>query len=177
MTEKLLCSGFGGQGVMSLGQLLAYSGMNDNKKVTWMPSYGPEMRGGTAYCNIIISDDYIASPIITEDCNSVIAMNLPSLEKFEDAVNKGGNLFINSSLVEKKASRDDINAYYINANDIALELGNPKVANVVMLGAYIKITGVLDLDVVKTTIEKVFASKPGVIELNKKALEKGYSLV
>lgn len=140
MIEQVIMAGFGGQGVMSMGQLLAYSGMLEGKNVSWLPSYGPEMRGGTANCNVIVSDDEIGSPIVTE-ATAVIAMNLPSLDKFEHSVMPGGTLIINSSLIERKCSRTDIDVFYIPANEIADELGNNRVANMVMLGAYLKKLG------------------------------------
>jgi Pyruvate ferredoxin/flavodoxin oxidoreductase. len=110
MIEQVIMAGFGGQGVMSMGQLLAYSGMLEGKNVSWLPSYGPEMRGGTANCNVIVSDDEIGSPIVTE-ATAVIAMNLPSLDKFEHSVMPGGTLIINSSLIERKCSRTDIDVF------------------------------------------------------------------
>ncbi len=173
MTEKIIIAGFGGQGVMSLGQMLAYSGMNEDKQVTWLPSYGPEMRGGTANCQVIISDEEIAAPIISL-ADTVIAMNLPSLDKFEARVKKGGNLFINSSLIEKKATRDDINVYYINANEIAVELGNSKVAGMVVLGAYLKVTDVVKKSTLIEALKKVLGKKKlDLIPVNEEALKKG----
>ena len=144
--EKIIMAGFGGQGVMSMGQLLTYAGMIEEKNVSWLPSYGPEMRGGTANCAVIVSDKQVGSPIITSDATAAIVMNLPSLDKFEADVNKGGNLLVNSSLIEKKASREDLNVFYIKANEIANELGNAKVANMVMLGAYLEITKVVKVE-------------------------------
>ncbi len=171
-THKFIISGFGGQGVMSMGMMLAYAGMIEGKEVTWLPSYGPEMRGGTANCNVVISDKPISSPVITK-ATSVVAMNLPSLKKFEDNVLKNGNIFVNSSLVNKKISRKDIKDYYISANDIALELGNDKAANMIMLGAIIDKTNVVNLDSVKQVLEKLFKNKKAVIPTNIKALNKG----
>jgi len=139
--ERVICAGFGGQGVMSMGQLLTYAGMLEGKNVSWLPSYGPEMRGGTANCTVMISDNPIGSPLIDKNGTAAIVMNLPSLFKFEGDMEKGGKLLINSSLIDRKATRDDIDVYYIPANDIAVELGNGKVANIVMLGAFIELTG------------------------------------
>ncbi|MBP7913644.1 MAG: 2-oxoacid:acceptor oxidoreductase family protein, partial [Proteocatella sp.] len=135
MENKVICAGFGGQGVMSMGQLLAYAGMIEDKYVSWLPSYGPEMRGGTANCGVTVSDEEIGSPIITNDADIAIVMNLPSLIKFEKDVKPGGKIFINSSLIEKKVERTDIEVYYIDANKIAADIGNIKAANLVMLGA------------------------------------------
>jgi len=166
-------AGFGGQGVMSMGQLLAYSGMLEGKNVSWLPSYGPEMRGGTANCNVIVSDDEIGSPIVTE-ATAVIAMNLPSLDKFEHSVMPGGTLIINSSLIERKCSRTDIDVFYIPANEIADELGNNRVANMVMLGAYLKKTGIVKPESVIESLRKVLGpSKEHLIPVNEEALKRG----
>ena len=139
MEERIIIAGFGGQGVMALGQLLTYSGMIEDRKVSWLPSYGPEMRGGTANCNVIVSSDKVGSPVVVEATSSIM-MNRPSLDKFEESMVAGGKLFINSSLIDRKTKRDDLDAYYIPANDIANELGNPRVANMVMLGAFLEAT-------------------------------------
>ena len=178
LNEKVICAGFGGQGVMSMGQLLTYAGMIEEKQVSWLPSYGPEMRGGTANCNVIVSDTLIGSPIITDNATCAIVMNLPSLDKFEADLLPEGKLLINSSLIEKKASRDDVNAYYVPANEIALELGNAKVANMVMLGAYIELTKAVSVDALHKALQKVFGErKAHLIEINEKALEKGAEAV
>ena len=123
--EKVIVAGFGGQGVLSLGQMLAYAAMYENMAATWLPSYGPEMRGGTANCSVVIDEKEVASPIIAvPDC--LIAMNTPSLFKFQDKVKKGGLVIINSSLISEKCDRDDVKAYYVEANKIAHEVGNDK---------------------------------------------------
>lgn len=174
MTEKIIMAGFGGQGVMSMGQLLTYAGMIENKQVSWLPSYGPEMRGGTANCAVIVSKTPVGSPIITEDATAAIIMNLPSLVKFEQNIVPGGKLLINSSLIEQKTSRDDLNAYYIPANEIANELGNSRVANMVMLGAYLELTKAVEVDSVIEAFKKVYGEgKAHLIPLNKQALERG----
>ena len=129
-TDRIIFAGFGGQGVMSMGQMIAYAGMIENKHVTWCPSYGPEMRGGTANCSVVVSDDLVGSPIISHDANAAVIMNLPSLTKFEKDVLPNGILLINSSLIDKKASRDDIKVAYVEANKIAGDIGNPKSANI-----------------------------------------------
>lgn len=177
MTEKIIIAGFGGQGIMSLGQMLCYSGMNEGREVSWLPSYGPEMRGGTANCHVIVSDQDIASPIVSV-ADTVIAMNLPSLDKFESRLKKGGKLFINSSLIEKKAQRDDIEVFYIPANDIANELGNSRVAGMVVLGAYLKKAGTVKPESVIESLKKVLGEKKaGLIPVNEKALKQGDTLV
>jgi len=177
MTEQVIISGFGGQGVMSLGQILAYGGMIENKEVSWLPSYGPEMRGGSANCQVIVSDESIGMPLVPV-ASAVLAMNLPSLLKFEGIVEAGGKILINSSLIEQKAVRSDISAYYIPCNEIAAELGNARVAGMVMLGAFLKLSGILSIDAVVEALKKVFgAKKADLIPLNKAALERGAALV
>jgi 2-oxoglutarate ferredoxin oxidoreductase subunit gamma len=172
MTHEIIIAGFGGQGVMVMGQLLTYAGMLEGKSVSWIPSYGPEMRGGTANCSIIISDEPIGAPIVTE-ASAVVAMNLPSLDKFEPALKKDGILLINSSLIERDAERTDISAYKVAANDIANELGNAKVANMVALGALVAATGAVDAASVLQAFEKMFAKRPELLEINRSALTAG----
>ena len=178
MVEEVVIAGFGGQGVMSMGQLLTYAGMLEGKYVSWLPSYGPEMRGGTANCNVIISDEQVASPIITQ-ASTVIALNAPSLDKFEGTVKPGGLLFINSSLIDRKTKRDDIEVVYIPANEIADELGNRRVANSVVLGAYLaKIgDGVSPKSIIEALRKVLGPSKEGLIPLNEEALKRGAQLV
>lgn len=167
-------AGFGGQGVMSMGQLLTYAGMIENKQVSWLPAYGPEMRGGTANCSVIVSDSLVGSPIITQDATCAIVMNLPSMIKFEKSLLPGGKLFINSSMVEQQPQREDIDVYRIPANTIAEEVGNPRVANMVMLGAYLELTGVVSVEAVVEALKKVYgAGKEHFIPLNQKALAAG----
>lgn len=178
LNEKIICAGFGGQGVMSMGQMLTYAGMIEDKQVSWLPSYGPEMRGGTANCNVIVSDTLIGSPIIVDDATCAIVMNLPSLDKFEADLAPQGRLLINSSLIEKKASREDVEAFYIPANEIAIGLGNDKVANMVMLGAYIELTKAVDVESLHKALHKVFGErKAHLIDINVQALEKGAEAV
>ncbi len=177
MHEEIIMAGFGGQGVMSMGQLLAYAGMLEDKEVSWLPSYGPEMRGGTANCSVIVSDDLVASPIVT-DATAAIIMNKPSLGKFQDVVIPGGSLFVNSSLVDEKCGREDIDIYYIPANDVADEIGNSRVANMVMLGAYIKKTDIVTPDSVINSLKEVLGpSKAHLIPINEEALKKGAEFI
>lgn len=172
-TQKIICAGFGGQGVMSMGQLITYAGMLESKEVSWLPSYGPEMRGGTANCSVIVSETPIGSPVITNDATSAIIMNLPSLTKFEKDVAPGGSIFINRSLIEKKVERTDVDVYYIDANEIALELGNPRVANMVMLGALIEINKTVSIDSVLEAFKKFSVlQKRSLYLLTKKRLKK-----
>ena len=172
MTHEIILAGFGGQGVMLMGQLLTYAGMIENKHVSWIPSYGPEMRGGTANCSVIISDEPVGAPIVSEP-TIVVAMNLPSLDKFEPLLRPGGKLIINSSLVERTAKRSDVTAYQIPCNDIAADLGNAKVANMVVLGAVIAATGAVQFASVATAFAKMFAKKPGLLAINEQAIRRG----
>ncbi|MEE0681177.1 MAG: 2-oxoacid:acceptor oxidoreductase family protein [Candidatus Gastranaerophilaceae bacterium] len=173
MLEQNIFAGFGGQGVLLMGQLLAYAGMLEDKEVSWLPSYGPEMRGGTANCSVVVSDSPVASPIVTM-ATTVVAMNRPSLDKFEDSVLPDGKLFINSSIIDKKSDRGDVEVYYVPCNEIAEELGNPRVANMVMLGAYIEKTKCVDFEsVLQALLYKLGEKKAHLIPLNREALNKG----
>ena len=166
-------AGFGGQGVLLIGQLLAYAGMYEGKNVSWLPSYGPEMRGGTANCSVVVSDEPVASPVINK-CDCVIAMNRPSLDKFEQNVLPGGKLFINSPIIDKKATRTDIDVYYVPCNEIADKLNNPKVANMAMLGAYLEATkAVQTKSVLDALLYKPGEKKAALIPLNEEAIEAG----
>ena len=158
MKKQITVSGFGGQGVLSIGKSLVEAGMDEGLEVTWSPSYGPEMRGGTANCSVVISDKPIGSPVFTHP-TELIAMNLPALEKFEPKVVEGGLIIVNSSVVEQKVERTDVKAYYVPCIDIATELGNTKVANMVMLGAYIKATGALKVETVQEMIKNMFTGR------------------
>ena len=166
-------AGFGGQGVLLIGKLVAYAGMDEGRNVSWLPSYGPEMRGGTANCSVVVSDDPIASPVLSmADC--VIAMNTPSLDKFEANALPGGKLFINSSIIDKKATRTDIDVYYVPCNDIADQLGNPKVLNMAMLGAYLEATKVVGVEsVLQALLHSLGEKKAHLIPLNRQAIEMG----
>lgn len=170
MLEQNLFAGFGGQGMLLIGQFLAQAGMMEDKYVSWLPSYGPEMRGGTANCTVCVSDKEIASPVITK-ASCVIAMNRPSLEKFESFVRPGGSLIINSSLIDIKSTRDDINVYYVPANELAEKMGNMKVANVIIFGALLELTKSVALESVLDAISyKLGAKKAHLVEINKQAL-------
>ena len=173
MNEQIIIAGFGGQGVLSMGKMLAEAGMIEGREVTWLPSYGPEMRGGTSNCSVIISDDWIGAPNITQ-ATAVIAMNGPSLDKFESYVAPGALLFINSSIIERKATRTDIEVHYVPANDIAEELGNSRVANMVMLGAYLAKKPIVKVDTVIDQLKEVLGPKKAhLIPLNREAIERG----
>jgi 2-oxoglutarate ferredoxin oxidoreductase subunit gamma len=169
-TQKLFFSGFGGQGVLMIGRNIAYAAMLEGKEVTFLPSYGPEMRGGTANCTVIVSDKPISSPLVFE-ADVVCVMNLPSLLKFESLVKPDKYLFINTSIISQPATRTDIRIANVKANEIAKDLGNEKAANMVMLGAIVKDTGVVSFESVEHVMEKTFAGKkPAIIEMNRKAL-------
>lgn len=178
MEQKVIMAGFGGQGIMAIGKLLAYAGMIEEKHITWMPSYGPEMRGGTANCAVVVSDEEVGSPLISKDGTAAIVMNLPSMTKFEKELVPGGKLIINKSLIDEKPTREDIEAYYIPANELAMELGNAKVANMVMLGAYLELTKIVEVESVLHAFVKVFGEeKSHLVPLNKNALGKGAEAV
>ncbi len=177
MLEQNLFAGFGGQGMLTIGQFLAQAGMNEGKYVSWLPSYGPEMRGGTANCSVCISDKPIASPVITS-ASCVIAMNRPSFDKFESAVRPGGLLIVNSSLIDVKSARDDIEVVYVPANEIAEKLGSPQVANVVILGALLAKHPCVSVDSVLECIAlKLGKKKAHLVDVNKKALAAGAEAV
>ncbi len=174
MDEKVICAGFGGQGVMSMGQLLAYAAMIEGKNVTWMPSYGPEMRGGTAYCCVMICDRPVGSPVIANDASCSIVMNLPSLRKFEKSLVAGGYLLVNSSMIDERSERDDVHEYYIPADELAMECGNRRAANMIMLGAYLEISRAVQPENVMEAFKKVFGEKAEkLLPLNREALRKG----
>jgi 2-oxoglutarate ferredoxin oxidoreductase subunit gamma len=173
MHEEIIISGFGGQGALFAGQLLTYTGMDEGWHVTWIPSYGPEMRGGTAHCIVILSDDNIGSPIIRQPTVCIV-MNPPSMEKYEPLVKPGGLLVANSTLVRLRSDRDDIETVYVPANELAAELGNVKMANVVLLGAMLGTREVLPIEGVKRTLEDhIPERRKHIIEPNKRALDRG----
>jgi 2-oxoglutarate ferredoxin oxidoreductase subunit gamma len=173
MYQDVMFAGFGGQGIMLIGQMLAYAGMAEGREVSWLPSYGPEMRGGTAYCAVVVSDKPIGSPV-TGNPQVVVAMNRPSLEKFGPKVKPGGIAVINSSLIDVRTGRDDVREILVPCNEIALSLGAAKSANLVVLGALLGCTDLVKLESVDVLIEKQFAKKPQFIPLNKQALRAGY---
>lgn len=175
MTNNIIITGFGGQGILFAGKVLAYAAMLAGKYLSWLPSYGPEMRGGTANCHVIISDEPIGSPIVTEP-DILITMNKPSLDKFEDSVRTGGAIVIDSSLIDRKVKRNDTSVKYIEATKMAMELGNSALANMVMLGAVIRQTGIFVIDEIKTGMQKaVPKSKADLFEMNMKAVMTGYN--
>lgn len=173
MHAEIIFSGFGGQGALFAGQLLAYAALDSGLHVTWIPSYGPEMRGGTAHCTVVISDAPIGSPLVRQPSAAVV-LNLPSFEKYEPLVKPGGVLVYNSSLINRAPGRTDIRYLPIPANDIAEELGNVRQANVVLLGGYLAATGVLPLEAVERALEHHLPERQRrFLASNKEALRRG----
>ncbi len=169
---EVVFAGFGGQGVMTAGQLLAYTAMEEGKQVCWIPSYGPEMRGGTANCTVVVSDNRIGSPIINKPWSACI-FNRPSLDKFGPLLCENGLILINSSLIDVKSGRSDLNELMIPLNDIAIKVGNPKVANMVMLAAYVAATDIVKFKSLKDMFVKKMGKKKELLEINFAALDEG----
>jgi 2-oxoglutarate ferredoxin oxidoreductase subunit gamma len=177
MIERVIISGFGGQGVILAGKLLAYAGMIEGKHVSHIPSYGVEMRGGTANCAVIISDLEVASPLVPHP-KSLIVMNKPSLVKFEPLVIPEGRIFVNESLIDQKVERTDTETYYIPANNIAEEAGSGRASNMVMVGAWIAVTGMLSIEDVKESLGKVVSERNiKYNDINKRAIDMGFEYV
>lgn len=171
--QEIIIAGFGGQGILSAGRLLAYAGMLENKSVSWLPSYGPEMRGGTANCHVIISDEPVGSPILNS-ATALIVMNGPSLEKFESYVVKGGLIITDSSLTEKGPKRNDVDVFEIPATQIASDMGNLTYANIILLGKLIGKTGIVSKENFEEALRKVLPEKKHyMIPEEIKALETG----
>lgn len=172
-TKQFLFSGFGGQGILFAGKFLAYKGLIDDKQVSWLPSYGPEMRGGTASCSVIVSDEPVGSPIVSKP-DMLIAMNLPSLDRYESSVAPGGVIFADSTLIERKVNRDDVTVYYIPATRLASENGTPTLANMIIIGKVLKVMGDFDENSVRATLGKVISAKRAdMLEVNLKAMQLG----
>ena len=172
-TTKYLFSGFGGQGILFSGKFLAYKGLTDDKNVSWLPSYGPEMRGGTASCSVIISDNNIGSPII-DSPDVLVAMNLPSLDKFEKTVKSGGTIILDSTLIERKVERDDVNVVYLPATRLANENNCPTLANMIIVGKLLQVTGDYNEDSIDAALKKVISAKRAdMLEINKMAMKLG----
>lgn len=177
MNNEIIIAGFGGQGVLFAGKVLAYTGLVNGFEISWLPSYGPEMRGGTANCHVIMSEDPVASPLITKP-TALIAMNLPSLRKFEETVVPGGTIIIDSSLINEKVSRDDVKVVSVPATEMADKMNMRKMANMIMVGAFVKATECVSFDgLMKGVAKCVPASKPELLEINKKVLLTGYEAV
>ena len=175
MQTEIKFAGFGGQGILLSAKLLAYAAMKQDFFVAWVPSYGPEMRGGTAYCTVVISDKRIGSPII-KNPSHLVAMNRPSLEKFANDVKPGGVIFINSSLIPTRSERDDIIELVVPANDIAIKAGSVKAGNIVALSAFAAKAGIVDLELLKNCVKEEFSTKAKIIPLNMKAFDEGVNI-
>ena len=172
-TTQILIAGFGGQGILFAGKFLAYKGLLEDLQVSWLPSYGPEMRGGTANCNVILSEEPVGSPIVTSP-DVLIAMNLPSLQKYVDAVVPGGQIYVDSTLIAEKVERTDVEVYYIPATAMANEAGVPTLANMVMMGHVLQHNPELSFNGTEVTVQKLVPPKKAqLVELNMKALEAG----
>ncbi len=176
MERSVIIAGFGGQGVILAGKILAQAGMDHGLEVTWLPSYGPEMRGGTANCTVVLSGETVGSPIV-DDATALIAMNLPSLDKFEKTVAPGGIIVVNRSLIDRQVERTDVQTTYVDINDIARDqVGNARTINMVALGAYVKASGAMPLQTVKNTMAASMraSGKDKFIDVNEQALQAGY---
>lgn len=176
MQSEAKFAGFGGQGILLAGKFLAEAALEEGKIVAWIPSYGPEMRGGTAYCDVIISDHPVGSPVINDPLH-LLAMNRPSLEKFAPKVRPGGVILVNSSLIAITSGRSDIKEYLIPCNQIANDIGNIRGPNMVALGAYVAATEVVSLDAVEHIIRHEFAKKPQFVDVNVAAMRAGAAAV
>lgn len=172
-TKEFLFSGFGGQGILFAGKFIAYKGLMEGKNVSWLPSYGPEMRGGTASCGIIVSDHAVGSPIVSKP-DILVAMNLPSLDRYEAAVKKGGMIFYDSSLIERPLNRTDVKAFAVPATRLAGENGFPTLGNMILVGKILSVLGEFNEEGVAAALSKVISAKHAdMLELNRKALELG----
>lgn len=177
MKKQIIISGFGGQGGLAIGKNLVEAGMAEGLEVTWAPSYGPEMRGGTANCSVVLSDKKVGSPVFAS-YTELIALNAPSLDKFEAGVVSGGTVFVNSNVVTDKVSRSDLTVYYVPCNEIAEKLGNLKVSNMVMLGAYVAATKILKPETIEAMIKEMFTgAKAKLVPLNIEAFHEGMACI
>jgi len=173
MTKQYLFAGFGGQGILFAGKLLAYKGLMDELNVSWLPSYGPEMRGGTASCGVVISNNQIATPIVLHP-DVLIAMNLPSLDKYEKEVQSGGVIYVDSSLIERKITRDDVTAYYIPATKLAAENGLDGLANMIIMGQILKNEGKINDESVDKALNKCISARhQDLLKFNRDAITLG----
>ena len=172
-TTQYLFAGFGGQGILFAGKFAAYKGLIEEKQVSWLPSYGPEMRGGTASCSVIISDDAVGSPIVSKP-DVLIAMNLPSLDQYEGEVKAGGVIFADSTLIERKVARDDVTVHYIPATKLASDNGMPTLANMIIIGKILKEMGEYDEEMIMAALKKVISAKRAdMLDINLKAIKLG----
>jgi 2-oxoglutarate ferredoxin oxidoreductase subunit gamma len=172
MQSEVMFAGFGGQGILLSAKILAHAAMEEGMEVAWVPSYGPEMRGGTAYCTVVISDRLIGSPIIRNPMH-LVAMNRPSLEKFAPVVKSNGVILVNSSLISIGADRDDVDELRVPVNDIAIKLGSVRSANIVALSAFVARSGVVQLETLRSCVTEEFSKKKALIPLNMAAMDEG----
>lgn len=175
MHNEIILAGFGGQGVLLIGKLLAYAGMKAGLEVTWMPAYGPEMRGGTCNCTVVLSEQQVGSPV-SQQPHAAIVLNMQSIDKFEPLVRPGGLLVINTTLINRPPRRTDITNVLVPANQIAHEAGNGKAANMVALGAFLGASGVIDPALVRGVLSETFAGRPRVVDINLACLSKGLEI-
>jgi len=175
MYNEIVMAGFGGQGVLLIGKLLAYAGMKAGLEVTWFPAYGPEMRGGTCNCTVVLSDHSVGSPI-SRNPHGLVVLNLQSIDKFEPDLRAGGVMAYNTSLINRRALRSDITAVAVPANQIAVEAGSAKAANMVALGAYLGASGLVDVALVRQGLSEIFANRQKLVALNQLCLEKGFEI-
>ncbi len=177
--ERLLCAGFGGQGIMLLGQMIAYAAVDKGCETLWVPNYGPETRGGTANCSVFVSSSSIGAPVIHGDATNVMVMNEPSLERFEPVLLPGGRIFLNQGLVTRLPVRKDIEVYSIAATSLATGIGDPRVANMVMLGAFIQVTGLFTEEELACQLAKRLAgrNKEAMLGINRRAIRIGMEQV
>ena len=176
MMNQILIAGFGGQGVLFAGKFLANKGLIEDKQVSWLPSYGPEMRGGTANCSVIVGDEPVGSPIVNEP-NTLVAMNLPSLKKYENAVVPGGLILVDSSLIAAKVERDDVRVCYVPATELAKNAGFATLANMILMGKLLKESEDMSFDNTEDALKKVIpARKMNLLDVNLQALKTGYEL-
>jgi 2-oxoglutarate ferredoxin oxidoreductase subunit gamma len=172
-TTQYLFAGFGGQGILFSGKFLAYKGLTEGKQVSWLPSYGPEMRGGTASCSVILSDTPVGSPIVSKP-DVLVAMNLPSLDKYEDSVVAGGTIFVDSTLIERKVKRTDVTVHYIPATKLASDNGMPTLANMIIVGKILNELGGYSDEAVRAALGKVISAKRAdMLEVNLRAMNIG----
>jgi 2-oxoglutarate ferredoxin oxidoreductase subunit gamma len=177
MMHQFLLAGFGGQGVMLMGKILAYAGMKENKQVMYIPSYGSEMRGGTANCSVILSEEEIDAPVVSRP-TGLVAMNTPSLDKFESCVSENGLIILNSSLIVREPVREDINIIKVPASDIVKELGNERIVNMVLLGTLISVTNCLKVESVMESLKEILPPhRHDLLPLNQKAIEKAMNYI
>ncbi len=173
MTEKIICAGFGGQGIMAMGKVLALSALREGRFVTWLPSYGAEVRGGTAHCMLIISDKEISSPYV-EKADTLIILNEPSLKKFKNSIRNKGLLLVNSSMADCKGTSRRLDIVNIPMTEMATKLGLERAANTIAIGAYLAKKKIISLAIMEKCIEEVLVNKQKLIAVNKKALEEGF---